>query len=432
MKLRNVKSSEGGVLVVTIVICALVGLMLTAYLGMVSSQHNFTQRSQVWNNAIPMCEAGVEEAMAHINHINTTSNFGINGWTSTTTGFTKPRDLNGGRCLMEIDRSYPPVITVRGQLREPLGSANVVRAVRVKTKINHRFPDMILAKGAVDLGGGARMDSFNSTNALESGPGGIYDPTRATDRASVVTTSRIPGEFLVGGSTIYGSVGTGPGGTVGIANNGNVGSTAFNDNPAYDGQIEAGHVRDDVNVYIPDGMLPIPWGPVWPMSSGFIGLTNFTWVLDSHDYNVASMNLSGSQKLGVIGHARLFVSGTFRIQGSAIIYIAPGASLELYARGDVDLSGGGVWNYPGQAKNFSIIGLNTCTSVSYSGSATFCGTIYAPYADVKMTGTSQAIGAFVGKTFKLSGTMDFHYDEALQGNPREGRFLVAAWQEIPL
>ena len=64
MKLRKGKSTEGGVLVVTIVICALVGLMLSAYLSMVSSQHSFTQRSQVWNNVIPMCEAGIEEAMA--------------------------------------------------------------------------------------------------------------------------------------------------------------------------------------------------------------------------------------------------------------------------------------------------------------------------------------------------------------------------------
>ena len=91
MKLRKGKSTEGGVLVVTIVICALVGLMLSAYLSMVSSQHSFTQRSQVWNNTISMCEAGIEETMAHINHINTPSNnFAINGWVrDTSTGHFK-------------------------------------------------------------------------------------------------------------------------------------------------------------------------------------------------------------------------------------------------------------------------------------------------------------------------------------------------------
>ena len=74
MKLRRGNSDQGGVLVITIVICALVGLMLSAYLSMVSSQHNFTQHSQIWNNVIPMCESGVEEAMSHINHINTSLN----------------------------------------------------------------------------------------------------------------------------------------------------------------------------------------------------------------------------------------------------------------------------------------------------------------------------------------------------------------------
>src|SRR5690349_19157458 len=91
---------SGGVLVITIVVCALVGLMLAAYLSMTANQQNMTQRSQVWNNAIPMCEAGVEEAMAHINHFNTTSNFGINGWTTLSTKYTKQRAVNGGTNLM--------------------------------------------------------------------------------------------------------------------------------------------------------------------------------------------------------------------------------------------------------------------------------------------------------------------------------------------
>src|SRR5687767_7193362 len=113
MKLRKGKSNQGGVLVVTIVICSLVGMMLAAYLSMVSGQHSFTQRSQVWNNAIPMCEAGVEEAMAHINHINTLSNkFDINGWVLVSGHYKKERPLNGGICRMDIDSGMPPIITV--------------------------------------------------------------------------------------------------------------------------------------------------------------------------------------------------------------------------------------------------------------------------------------------------------------------------------
>jgi hypothetical protein len=90
-----------------------------------------------------MCEAGVEEAMAHINHFNTTSNFGINGWTTLSTKYTKQRAVNGGTNLMEIDKSYPPIITVRGQLKEPIGNGSIGRAVRVQTRINLRFPNTV-------------------------------------------------------------------------------------------------------------------------------------------------------------------------------------------------------------------------------------------------------------------------------------------------
>jgi hypothetical protein len=76
-----------------------------------------------------------------------------------------------------------------------------------------------------------------------------------------------------------------------------------------------------------------------------------------------------------------------------------------------------------------VVGLNTCTSVRYAGNSEFTGTIYAPNADVTMIGTSDAYGAFVGKTFMIGGTMDLHYDEALRDVPNRGRFIVKSWEE---
>jgi choice-of-anchor A domain-containing protein len=87
-------------------------------------------------------------------------------------------------------------------------------------------------------------------------------------------------------------------------------------------------------------------------------------------------------------------------------------------------------NIPGQAKNFSLYGLPTSTAISYAGNSAFIGTIYAPQATVSLVGTSDAMGAFVAKDMSLSGGMGIHYDEALRGNPKEGRYLVASWQEI--
>src|SRR5688572_19514858 len=60
---------------------------------------------------------------------------------------------------------------------------------RVRAVPAPRFGYAILARGSVNLVGSGRIDSFNSTNALES-TSGQYDPLKATDRALVGTTLR--------------------------------------------------------------------------------------------------------------------------------------------------------------------------------------------------------------------------------------------------
>src|SRR5688572_17544644 len=105
---------RGGILVVTIIFCSLVGVVLVAYLSMLKSQHKFTYRSQVWNDCVATCEAGIEEAMSHINYSGTTSNFAINGWVLSGGAYRKQRNINGGFVRMAIATAIPPMITVTG------------------------------------------------------------------------------------------------------------------------------------------------------------------------------------------------------------------------------------------------------------------------------------------------------------------------------
>src|SRR5688572_28818906 len=131
----SIRRSEcGGILVITLVFCTLVGLVLTAYLSMLKSQHKFTYRSQVWNDCVATCEAGIEEAMSHINYSGTTSNFAINGWVFNSGAYRKQRNVNGGFVRMAIDTAIPPTITVTGYLRGPVQTNHIVRALQLKTK----------------------------------------------------------------------------------------------------------------------------------------------------------------------------------------------------------------------------------------------------------------------------------------------------------
>jgi Tfp pilus assembly protein PilX len=440
MNLRNRNSKSGGVLVAALVVCIVIGVMLVAYLAMVTYQHRFSQRSQVWNNSIAMCEVGVEEALAHINHINTTSNFAVNGWVSNNFRFRKERTLNGGNMIMIISNDFPPTLMVTGILSSPIQSAPIVRQVRVKTMINLHFPNGILSKGTVSLGGSGMVDSFNSTNSSES-TGGMYDPTKRTDRVTVATTAKTAGAISVGNVSIFGSAATGPGGTINIQPNGNVGDAAYNNNPAYNGQIEGGHSANDVNVYIPDAQLPTDFNLLapTPMPGPVIvgvGITNYAYILNSGDYRMNTpMNLVSTDKILVTGKVRLYCTAPVSFSGQSFLLIGTNgvnsnASIEWYVNASFSLGGGGAVNGTGQAKNLTIYGLNNCLSLSYSGNSAFVGTIYAPRANITVSGTADASGAFVGNTFTLSGGMSIHYDESLKGDPRKNRFVAASWQEL--
>src|SRR6185503_17145581 len=112
--------------------------------------------------------------------------------------------------------------------------------------------------------------------------------------------------------------------------------------------------------------------------------TNYTYILGNADYTLGTINLNGN--ILIQGKASLYVTGDTSLKGE--IMLAPGASVEWYSGGSYDITGNGIVNSPGLAKNFSLIGLNSCLSVSYAGNARWCGTVYAPKASVTITGGS--------------------------------------------
>src|SRR5262245_34073365 len=65
--LPNLRRLRGNVLIVTIFVVAAMGLVLVSYLSMVSGQGRQTARSQIWNSCLVLAEAGVEEALSHLN-----------------------------------------------------------------------------------------------------------------------------------------------------------------------------------------------------------------------------------------------------------------------------------------------------------------------------------------------------------------------------
>ena len=100
---------------VTVFVLAAVGLTLLAYLGLVQFQNTTNVRSQEWNYAMPVVEAGIEEALAHLNARGATNgSLACDGWMESGGTYTMIRTLG--------DSFYSVTISnyVAGTTNQPL------------------------------------------------------------------------------------------------------------------------------------------------------------------------------------------------------------------------------------------------------------------------------------------------------------------------
>src|SRR5712691_6903522 len=100
----------GGVLIVTLLFCVILGIMMGSYLSLIKAQRFSVARSQVWNSAIVVAEAGIEEAMAHLNSGVNTNNLAVNSWVGLGVGtYAKTNFVaNGYSVVTKLVLAYVP------------------------------------------------------------------------------------------------------------------------------------------------------------------------------------------------------------------------------------------------------------------------------------------------------------------------------------
>ena len=87
MKIQRRSHGEaGGVLLVALLICLLLGTAIGSYLTLVQNQSLSVARAEAWNAALMVAEAGVEEAMAQLNSGVNTNNLAVNSWVKVGNG----------------------------------------------------------------------------------------------------------------------------------------------------------------------------------------------------------------------------------------------------------------------------------------------------------------------------------------------------------
>ena len=440
MKILCHNRNQGSVLLMGMIVALAAGVTLASYLTLASNRYKTTVHSMDWNKALPVLESGIEEALTHLHDEFT--NLSLNGWTAGTLSgqpvYSKFRTNSDGSyfwtAIVTNGVFTNPIIYSSGFVPMPLGQGYIRRTVKVTTSRPVKFANAVATTGAITFNGNnGYLDAYNSCN-------GAYSATNSHGITSMATDSTSVPAISMGNDTLYGTLNTGPGGTVTQNPNASVGDASWVSNHT---GIEAGYTNDTMNVSFPSNSPPTgyqSWGPPQTTTNvagllggitGLLGLgggTTTATVLSGGNYLMSSLSTSSSNNLVLVtGPSTLVVTGNVNISGTGDIEILPGGSLTIYvAGGSTSIGGKGVVNDAGSPENFSYLGLNSNTNITFSGLATFYGTIDAPQADYMETGNADVFGAAIVKSFTNNGNASFHYDQCLG---LLGNLVVASWQE---
>lgn len=266
-------------LLTTLVICSILSIFVLYYLSLIDQQSFLSARSQSWNMAIVISEAGIEEGMAHLN-INypslATDNWAYNSADGTYTR-TNTVDANGSYTVtIYVTNSLNPVVISRAYVYMPAKYGNaarssffaaigaqpsqtqgpVTRAIQVTCAKGNLFTAALVVKNTIDLhGNGIYTDSYDSSDPAKS-TNGQYDSSKYSGNyGDIATDGGITSSVSIQNGNIYGTVHTGPGCPVTIGSQGGVGPHGAQVNDVATAT-ERGYIVQDASFTFPDTTLP--------------------------------------------------------------------------------------------------------------------------------------------------------------------------------
>lgn len=405
---------------VTLAVTTLLGLTLTTYLKLVTSQNQMVARSQVWNACMPILEAGLEEALTHCQN-NYLTNMASNGWQPFSGTFVKSNRIGDGYFLTAISQSVPYVIVSQGYNPMPGSDTFISRTVRVTTAPQSVFFGAMVMRNSIRMNGNDILtDSYDSEDESKS-TGGMYDPTKAGDNGDVGCAGGLLNAFKVGNANIHGQVLTSPTGSLRIGPNGTVGSTDWH--LGGNTGIEPGWHMPDLNMDFPS--VEAPFTSAVAPAGGVESGTNFNYVLTGGNYMLPQ--LSGN--VIVKGETTLYVTGDVTFGSMDLLIIEPGAKLKLYVGGEKTTINT-VVNTSGNAQAFTYFGLPSNKILNINGNSSMSAAIYAPEAEISFNGGIDFYGSLIGKDASLNGNSAFHYDESLARIQPRRAIIITSWNEI--
>lgn len=432
--LKN-RSERGSVLAMALIFAVLCGVTLGSYMTLIGSDNKSISRSQSWNCALAYAEAGVDEALAQINA--SPSDFSANSWGGSGGTFGPvTRSMNNGYYTVSVVGGPVPAIYSTGFVYVAATSGQVVsRRVKVTARQLGLFPVAFAAVNYIQMNGsGPASDSYNSHNPNLSN-NGVFDPTKTSTNGNVAIQS---GTINLGNHSIIGNLYIGP-------------TAVSSVSPS---QV-TGQIFTDYNVQFPTVTLPTPTQGFWTVAVPVTTTTYITNISKKGVITITPKTSAPEYHFTTSGDYQI-TSGNYPIEVDANVSVrlnvtassfAP-ASLQIHDNGDINQSGTAYVYFNGptsvsiagntavdaslRPENLWYYGLPSLQSITFSGTSTFIGVIYAPDANLTLNGggnNNGLIGSSITEAITMNGHYNFHYDEYLSTLGSRG-FIPESWQEL--
>ncbi|MGZ8939977.1 MAG: DUF7305 domain-containing protein [Limisphaerales bacterium] len=478
MKRPNSNSLAGSALIWTVLIITILSLVAAELLHVLSGKYMHTMHTATWQESLLAAESGVDLAIMQLRKsLYPAPNGAWSGWSAipgdgvTSYGLsTIPNaGLAGTPMTIEVNVDAPlqlrdsanswqyyrirtvGTMPITGPARasdnkqdtrlrklslrwdrftdgllvsQAVSTPRVSRRLEAIVRPVSAFDQAIMSVGALNLNdSNILIDSYDSRDIAKS-TNGLYDVAKRQENGNIATNGAL---INANNAHIYGDVATNSGTVSGAANVSGTERTDFYQEPIPVGAPNWPSVNPSPMIITRSTNLP---------ASAVEGSNTSRYVL-------SSITISGGDTLTFTGHPsgsttfiEIYVTGEISATGNSQIVVQPGVRAKIFFAGNVDITGNGLVNINNQPGDLLMYGITPANSdsrqVEIGGNGYLSAAVYAPDFDVDIHngGTRGTVfGSFVGKSVKMSGVTDLHYDEALGAGGVINSYKIVSWFE---
>ncbi|MEE9441307.1 MAG: hypothetical protein V3V99_01400 [candidate division Zixibacteria bacterium] len=264
------------------------------------------------------------------------------------------------------------ILTATGTYEHGLSTIEVT----LVPAIFNPFLHAMFGRNSVDIRNNMTIDSYNSDS-------GTYEATQENLGGDLGSNGNI---IVKNGATVGGDVSTSLTGGLTIHNRSDVLGDTTDAAPVYD----------------------VPDTPQSTFNAMEASNDNSSGLSGSYTYN--PLNHTFQTTGNVTFGDGVYYFSDFTLKNSASVTIAPGANVEIYITGAVEIKNSGTINASGNPSELKMFIQNDFV---LKNSAEMSAVIYAPSAQIDLRNSADYYGAVVGNDVLCHNSATFHYDQSL-------------------